>query len=342
MTQQSLQLLDHLPAIYRESPQLADFLAPFEDDFNAVQELLDRLDRYWAPDNKPRHQATPREFLPWLASWIALGLEAGWTTSERRKLIAEAVRLYRWRGTAKGLRDYLNIFFDKMYEVRIIDPAWPAGMQIGDACRIGGFHAGQLAPSSICPDEPAFFDWYVVTETTAAGIAETFYRTDQVERVAIAGDTVTITITLLPPEDKPAEAGPSVIHKKASIVRRDGILDLCQVLVGDDGQQRVYHGHTALSSEIECPNSFIVELGEKNDSFTQDQRNAALEKVRIIVDQEKPAHAVYHLRVTRYQRPGPKPQEPEHQAVGYRVPFTIGKKPTPKPQEPDPSGRSNR
>jgi phage tail-like protein len=300
MTQHSLQLLDYLPAIYRESPQLTDFLAPFEDDFNAVQELLDRLDRYWAP------QATPKEFLPWLASWMALGLEADWTTSERRKLIAEAVRLYRWRGTAKGLRDYLNIFVDKMYEVSIIDPAWPAGMQIGDACRIGGFQAGQLAPSSICPDEPAFFDWYVVTETTAAGIAETFYRTDQVEQVANGGDTV--TITLLPPEDKPAEAGPSVTHKKASIVRRDGIIDLCQVMIGDDDQQRVYRGHTALSSEIECPNSFIVELGEKNDRITQDQQNAVLEKVRNIVDQEKPAHAIYHLRVTRYE---PKPPEPE-------------------------------
>lgn len=52
----------------------------------------------------------PEPMLAWLAAWVDLVLDESWPTARRRALVAHAAELYRWRGTARGLREYLQIF----------------------------------------------------------------------------------------------------------------------------------------------------------------------------------------------------------------------------------------
>src|ERR1700754_2370017 len=108
------KLLDYLPAIYREHPFLKEYLSAFE------KLLLDRIDGVKIPrvneEAKPRRQkeltplenpqshgleklidaipdlfdplSTPEDFLPWLASWVALSLRADLDVGEQRNFIA--------------------------------------------------------------------------------------------------------------------------------------------------------------------------------------------------------------------------------------------------------------
>ena len=52
----------------------------------------------------------PSAFLDWLAGWVAITLRADIGEPAQRRLIANAVQLYRTRGTRQGLEDMLSIY----------------------------------------------------------------------------------------------------------------------------------------------------------------------------------------------------------------------------------------
>ena len=52
-------------------------------------------------------QRTPQDFLPWLASWVALSLREDWREEERRRFISRVVPAYQQRGTTTGLTEVL-------------------------------------------------------------------------------------------------------------------------------------------------------------------------------------------------------------------------------------------
>ncbi len=102
-------LLNYLPGIYAEDalspdgPFLDRFLRIFESILDPLDQQLDVLYAYFDPS------LTPAEFLPWLASWVDLVLDENWDEKRRRELLRYAAELYRRRGTAGELRDYLRI-----------------------------------------------------------------------------------------------------------------------------------------------------------------------------------------------------------------------------------------
>ncbi|MEU4195409.1 phage tail protein [Kribbella sp. NPDC026611] len=58
---------------------------------------------------------TPTEFLPWLASWVALDFPTLqgvplWEEYQRRKVTAEIAQIYRLRGRKTGLNQYLELY----------------------------------------------------------------------------------------------------------------------------------------------------------------------------------------------------------------------------------------
>ena len=58
---------------------------------------------------------TPTDFLPWLASWVALEFPTLqgvplWEEYQRRKVTAEIAQIYRLRGRKKGLNQYLDLY----------------------------------------------------------------------------------------------------------------------------------------------------------------------------------------------------------------------------------------
>ncbi len=97
-------LLNYLPGVYADDPFMPRFLRIFESILEPLDRQLDTLYAYFDP-----HLA-PSEFLPWLGTWVDLVLDENWPEARRRELIRHAAELYRRRGTAAALRDFLDIY----------------------------------------------------------------------------------------------------------------------------------------------------------------------------------------------------------------------------------------
>jgi phage tail-like protein len=63
---------------------------------------------------------TPPEFLPWLASWVALPLQNDWSEYQKRKIISQIVSIYQLRGLKKGLHTYLDLYTSTKAKPRIV------------------------------------------------------------------------------------------------------------------------------------------------------------------------------------------------------------------------------
>jgi phage tail-like protein len=121
------RLLDYLPSVFREDPMMGRFLLIFEDILNPVENTVDNLALYFDP------LLTPESLLPWLASWVDLAMDPDWPVERRRELIKSAAELYRWRGTRRGLSEYLRIYTGK--EPQIIE--FVPGMILDGKSRLG-------------------------------------------------------------------------------------------------------------------------------------------------------------------------------------------------------------
>src|SRR5690606_41323191 len=75
-----------------------------EHMFGSVEDVPDRGHTYYDP------LECPPEFLAWLASWTAMGLDRDWPIEKKRALLKRSVDLYRIRGTARGLALFLKLF----------------------------------------------------------------------------------------------------------------------------------------------------------------------------------------------------------------------------------------
>ena len=127
--------VNFLPQIYQRADLsgrnfVRDFLWIAQHLQFETDEKLENLEQYFDP-----HECPP-EFLDYLASWVALTLEAGWSETKRRSLIKKAVELYHLRGTSRGLRVYLRIFTG--VDPVIIENAWPfEGFVVGVTSTVG-------------------------------------------------------------------------------------------------------------------------------------------------------------------------------------------------------------
>ena len=135
---QASSYLRYLPAVYQEDATedtpnfLGRFLLAFEQMFTGlgdpaaagIEEELDGIvdpisgavlrrgvERYFDPGpDRPDVERAPKEFLDWLAGWVALSLRADLDELRQREFIARAVALYRLRGTRRGLEEYIRIY----------------------------------------------------------------------------------------------------------------------------------------------------------------------------------------------------------------------------------------
>lgn len=121
-TTKASKLLDYLPAIYHEHPFLKDYLSAFEKLLlgrndavkipvvkeeatpRSLEETIDAIPALFDP------RVTPKDFLPWLASWTALTLRADLGEGEQRGFVANIIQRYRRRGTKQNLIELLQIF----------------------------------------------------------------------------------------------------------------------------------------------------------------------------------------------------------------------------------------
>ena len=117
------QATPRLRAIRAEYPS-HDYLRKLPQTFSRDQRAASFLLRYlatfegelgdWEARSITRRalieaKSSPDEILPWLAAFVGLVLDERWSPAIRRHLIAEAIWLFRFRGTVPGLVRFLQI-----------------------------------------------------------------------------------------------------------------------------------------------------------------------------------------------------------------------------------------
>ena len=118
--------LVHLPTLLQKDAFVGRFLLAFERILSGfhppdpedrlkeqpgLEDVIARLHTYFSPgpDGAEADRA-PEDFLPWLASWVALSVREDWEPEEKRRLISRMVALYRYRGTKRGMEDLLRTY----------------------------------------------------------------------------------------------------------------------------------------------------------------------------------------------------------------------------------------
>ena len=100
-----------LPALYAGDDFALRFTAGLDAVLSAVLSTLDNLSAYLDP------ALAPGDFLAWLSSWVAAGLDPAWPLPLRRAVVRRAVELHRRRGTARGLVERLELSLGVRAEV---------------------------------------------------------------------------------------------------------------------------------------------------------------------------------------------------------------------------------
>jgi phage tail-like protein len=93
-----------LPAVFQEDDFSLRLASAFDDVLAPVVSTLDNAPAYLDPT------LTPSDFLEWLAGWVGAVVDENWPLERQRTFVAEAVELYRWRGTVKGLSALVTLY----------------------------------------------------------------------------------------------------------------------------------------------------------------------------------------------------------------------------------------
>lgn len=96
--------MQYLPPVYQEDDFLGRFLLIFESIIDPLERTIEQIPLYFDP------RITPDSFLAWLASWVNIALNEKWSLEQRRSLIKAAPDLYRWRGTRRGMSEYIKLY----------------------------------------------------------------------------------------------------------------------------------------------------------------------------------------------------------------------------------------
>jgi phage tail-like protein len=93
-----------LPAALQEDDFCQRMMSAFDEVLAPLFTTLDCFESYLDP------KLAPDDFVDWLASWVGVDVDETWTLERRRRLILDAVALYRIRGTAAGLAAHVNLY----------------------------------------------------------------------------------------------------------------------------------------------------------------------------------------------------------------------------------------
>lgn len=106
------------------------FLFIFQHLQTRVTDRVDRLVELIDP------LMTDARFLPWLASWVGFDLDGSLPVNQQRELVRRAIRLYRTRGTRRGIEEMVRVLTSA--PVRIRERVKPAPVVLGKNAVIGG------------------------------------------------------------------------------------------------------------------------------------------------------------------------------------------------------------
>lgn len=110
-----------LPAIYQEDGFAQRFTQGLDAVLASLLSTLDNLDGYFDPD------LAPRDYVDWLAGWLAIDVDEAATVESRRELLRRMPDLYRRRGTGRGLLDHIELVFGVRPEIAESGGTWWRG-----------------------------------------------------------------------------------------------------------------------------------------------------------------------------------------------------------------------
>lgn len=110
--------IQELPASYRDNEFLGRFLLIFETIWEQLEQRQDHIEMYFDP------LTCPATFLPWLANWLDIQMSEQLPEERIRRLLAEGVELYHWRGTRYGLARMIEVCTGLFPEIKE-DPSKP-------------------------------------------------------------------------------------------------------------------------------------------------------------------------------------------------------------------------
>jgi phage tail-like protein len=106
------------------------FLFLFQHLQTRLTDKVDRLPELIDP------LMTDAKFLPWLASWVGFELDGSLPVHQQRELVRRAIRLYRTRGTRRGIEEMVRVLTSAPVRIRERVKAQP--MVLGKNAVIGG------------------------------------------------------------------------------------------------------------------------------------------------------------------------------------------------------------
>lgn len=93
-----------LPALYQDDAFAQQFTSALDTVMAPILTTLDCVEAYVDPN------LAPPDFVEWLAEWVGIELDENWPLERQRDLVANAVGLYEWQGTARGLARIIEIY----------------------------------------------------------------------------------------------------------------------------------------------------------------------------------------------------------------------------------------
>lgn len=135
-------LLHYLPAIYEQDTYLNQFLMLIESFTKPIQQQIGQMEHFLDP------LLTPKEHIPWLASWFDWEFEEDWHSERQalkqerqeewqRRMIPALWKIHRLRGTEEGLQLYLQEYLG-LSEKNVKIQSYPLhGLKLGKDAKLG-------------------------------------------------------------------------------------------------------------------------------------------------------------------------------------------------------------
>jgi phage tail-like protein len=115
-------MLDQLPVSMLDHDFFVRFVSIFQDMGSTLLEDADNLEHVASTT------VAPSQMLPYLASWIGVEtIDDSQPESLQRRIVAGAAKTLTWRGTARGLRSYLELISEGPAEIEEGGGIWRAG-----------------------------------------------------------------------------------------------------------------------------------------------------------------------------------------------------------------------
>ena len=226
----SERLLDLLPAVYRRSRALPEFLSAFaatlfrpgaaegrqaQEPGESLDELIDRIPSLLDPYG----EETGEPFLSWLSQWAAITLYR--EATDRRRLVAEIIPLYRLRGTREYVERLLHLYVSGSASVE--EDELP-GMMVGTATR------SEVGLGTRLGEDPFGFSVRIDFSTIPAG------RDERARLVALSRAVIDL-------------AKPAYTHYRLSHNLSEGPIGLVVAMRSTVGVDTLLHQPRAGSSE---------------------------------------------------------------------------------------------